>query len=227
MSDSSGSRSTGPSCKPARCPGAPFLSGEWRAILAARGVGLLSAAGLLVSWLSVALAAGIALPFTLSGGSREEVIETSVVMALLVPILVSAQVLDERPAALVLTAGRRLHLHRLAWALAYVTHAGCGAYVVTLVAPVPGALVVVDALLLAAGVGLGVSYLGPTRGWIPTVLAVAAASAPGMLPWQVNILYVTLLLPGTAAAAILLVALCLTRYAGCGAQARPHEDNVW
>lgn len=178
-------------------------------------------------WLVVALAASIALPFNFPYQSREEIIDTAVIIVLLVPIVLSAQILDERPASAVRIAARPLHVERFMWASVFVAQTALGALLVTALAPVPAGLVLSDSLILAAGVMLGFSWLGPARGWIPVTLVVAMASAPGLVPATVNVFYMTALLPATswtAASSIVLAVACYTRN---GAQARSEDEPLW
>jgi hypothetical protein len=183
--------------------------------------------GMGLVWIVIALAASIALPFNFPYQAGEEVIDTAVIIVLLVPIVLSAQMLDERPASAVRTAARRLRAERFMWASVFVAQTALGALLVTALAPVPAGLVLADSLILAAGVILGFSWLGPARGWMPIALVTAAASTPGLVPSTVNVFYMTALLPLTRWTAATSIVLAVACYVGVGAQARSQDEPIW
>lgn len=200
---------------------------DWSVRCSARRVELLTVVGITAVWLSVALGARIALPVNFPYQARHEVIDTAVVVVLLVPIVLAAQVLDERPASAVRTAARPLGAERLIWVSIFLAQSVMGALLVTALAPVPADLVLADSLLLSAGVVLGSVWLGPARGWGPVTVVVALASTPGLVPASANLFYVTSLLPVTGSAALASAALALSCYARAGCQARPRDEPVW
>lgn len=200
---------------------------SWRLRCSARQVELRTVAGIAAVWVADALAASVALPYSFPYQYSDGVIDTAVVVVLLAPVVLAATVLDERPVTAVLTAARRLVVERLLWVSVFLAQASVGALIVIALAPVPAGLVFSDALILAAGVILGFVWLGPSRGWLPVTILVAAASAPGLVPPTVNILYMEALLPTTRWVAAISVGTALACYSTRGAQARAEDEPVW
>lgn len=143
----------------------------------------------LTSWAAVSLFAAITVPIKYPYEAIGTVVDSGVVVGLLVPIAVSGTILFEGPADLVRLAARDLALPRAAL-LACVYAMTCAAAGVTAVlASLPVAVVVVDALLLVALLAVGVSLLGVGLGWLLPGACAFAFSAPGLVPWDLNVLY--------------------------------------
>lgn len=118
--------------------GAPLTCGEARARLAARRVSVLGACIVAAPWLGAALAAGIALPYNYPYQVDTEIVDTAVLIALLGPCLIAAQLLSEGLDGAVRTASRNLRKERGVAALVYLSQAIAGAWLVTVLGPVPG-----------------------------------------------------------------------------------------
>jgi hypothetical protein len=159
------------------------------AIAAAHRFSWRGAVALVASWVALAVAAKVSLPLQYPYQALDEMISTGIVVGLILPISVSVIVLDEGPAHLVAGAARRLIWSRALSAGAYAVVTLLGAVSAASAVNVDFDLLVGDAMFLSATALIGVSALGLRLGWIlPTAVALVA-SAPGLIPWQANLLY--------------------------------------
>jgi hypothetical protein len=145
--------------------------------------------GVVGAWLCHGVFAAVAIPLDYPYEARGQVIDTGVVVGLVLPIAVVAVALDEGPDYLVRGAARSLLLVRFGLAVAYLEVVAGMAAVVAVVAALPLLLVVLDAVLLASLTLTGTSVFGVKGGWIPAAAAAVIVSAPGLLPWKLNLMY--------------------------------------
>lgn len=172
------------------------------------------------SWLGVFLFGAVALPWRYPSEVLGTVIATGLVIGLLLPAVAFARLLDEGPAHLVLTASRRLASTRMLWSLLLIA---CQAGIATLAAAgmsaTPPLLVVADAVLLTAAAVLSVALFGLAAGWLLPLILVSVFTAPGVVPWNANILYLHTLAPvtaGVAAATSTIAAAAYTAFGSVG-----------
>ena len=169
------------------------LTGRWTKTIsawaAAHSLTWRWAAAVVLSWASVSLFASITVPIKYPYEALGTVIDSGVIVGLTVPIAVSGVVLFEGPRELIRGSARSLFVARVALL--------AGVYVTTLVAALatavasslPVAIVVVNSLLLVALLAVGVSLLGVGLGWILPLVCTFVFSAPGLVPWDYNVLY--------------------------------------
>lgn len=161
----------------------------WGALFAAHGVTVRWLIGICAAWCAVTLFDLVTVPLLHPQEAHDQMIDTGIVVGLVLPVVMGARLLDEGPAHLTRTASRRLGLARFGWAIA-VTGASIGAAtVVAAVVPVSSPLVITDAALLMGASTLGAAIVGARLAWIFPFATVAVFSAPGVVPWEDNLLY--------------------------------------
>lgn len=146
-------------------------------------------AAVLASWACHGVFAAVSIPLDYPYEERGHVIDTLVVVGMVLPLAVVAVALDEGPDELVRGAARSLVLCRLGLAAAYLAVVLGMAAVVAIVAVLPLFLVIIDAAFLASLTLLGAGVLGAERAWIPAAVVAVVVSAPGLLPWSLNVMY--------------------------------------
>jgi hypothetical protein len=166
-----------------------FCDDGWAAVLAAHRASWRSALALIVSWVALAGAARVSLPLQYPYQALDQMISTGVVVGVVLPVGVSVLVLDEGSQQLVAGASRRLARSRAMALGAYLAVTLLGASSAATAVSVDSGLFVGDAVFLSACALLGVSALGIRLGWLFPAAAALIASAPGLIPWQANLLY--------------------------------------
>lgn len=142
-----------------------------------------------LAWFALAVISNARLPFRFPFAEHDDMIDSAVVVGLVLPLSVMARMLDEGAPHLVAGASRRLVEARCAWAVAFLCVTSLGAVGAWLVSPVPFDLFMSDALFFGFAMVLGVGLLGSRLGWLVPTTITFLASAPGIVPWQANLLY--------------------------------------
>lgn len=156
----------------------------------------------------------VSLPLKFPFEAQREMVDSGVIVGLVLPLVVIARVLDEGPPQLMVGASRALGPARLGWVCGYAVMVAVGSAAAWWLAPVPFSLFTADALFLAAVTVLGVGTLGSRLGWLLPLAIALAASAPGLIPWQANLLY----REGQAGALLLITAIVAA--IGCAGHVR-------
>lgn len=156
----------------------------------------------------------VTLPLKFPFEAQRELVDSGVIVGLVLPLVVMSRILDEGPHQLVVGASRALARARLCWVGGYAGAVAVGSATAWWIAPVPFSLFAADALFLAAVTVLGVGTLGSRLGWILPLASALVASAPGLVPWQANLLY------RQGHAAILLLIAAIVATAGSAGYAR-------
>ncbi|MGL5823951.1 MAG: hypothetical protein ACRCYU_03805 [Nocardioides sp.] len=169
-----------------------------------------------VSWGVVTSFALITLPLQFPYEAAGQFVNSGVVVGLVVPVAITAGLLEEGPAQLLAGAARELAAYRVATGVVFLVLVVLLASLAALPRWVPSGLVIGDSACYAALTLLGTGVVGLGRGWLLPLGAAMIASAPGVIPWQVNYLYLAGhgddLAPVTAVTAL----LGLVVYARCG-----------
>ncbi|WP_418058483.1 hypothetical protein [Pimelobacter simplex] len=193
---------------------------------AAHGLSWRWGGGVVASWAAVSLFAAITVPLKYPYEAIGTVVDSGVIVGLIVPIAVSGTVLFEGPRDLVRLSARSLAPPRIPLLAAVYAVTCLAAGVTAWAAALPVAVVVVDAMLLAALLAVGVSLLGVGLGWILPGLCTFVFSAPGLIPWDYNVLYQrdvsATYLVGVAVALI----VGLVAYALCGSRDRVVDRSL-
>jgi hypothetical protein len=161
-------------------------------VVVLRGRELLDPPWLLLSpasWIAVVLASAITVPLKYPYEATDDLIDSGVVGALLLPIIVGGRVLREGPAEQVLTRARGLSWWRFAAGTFFVVASAGQSAVASLLMPVNHAQVLLDALVLTSAGLVSAALLGVQFLWLVPVLAVATSSIPGLMPLHLNLLY--------------------------------------
>jgi hypothetical protein len=165
------------------------LTPSWSIACAARGLTRRWAAVIAAAWLSVLLFAAITLPMKYPQELHGRIIDSGLVVGLTIPVAAMARTLDEGAPHLVKTASRALARNRASWAGGMLAATATLAAGLSALLPVPAVLMVADSLLLAAVAVLGAGLVGGDVAWVPPLVLAGVASAPGVVPLSVNVLY--------------------------------------
>lgn len=143
----------------------------------------------LLSWAAVSLFAAITIPVKYPYEAAGTVIDSGVIVGMIVPVSITGTVLFEGPPYMVRAAAQDLLTPRLVLLVGVYTLTSLAALVTAIIASLPLAIVVVDAMLLVSLLVLGVSMIGVGLGWIVPAFCTLVFSAPGLVPWNYNALY--------------------------------------
>ncbi|MFB9315343.1 hypothetical protein [Nocardioides plantarum] len=141
------------------------------------------------SWVALWGFASITVPLKYPYEARGQVFDSGVVIGLLIPLAVMNLALDEGPADLVRSAARRLTTTRIALITGYLLTAALFSTAMAWAVALPIALVLADTLLLAGVNIAGNALLGTRLGWLPAAATAFTMSAPGLVPFEANLLY--------------------------------------
>ncbi|WP_224273665.1 hypothetical protein [Nocardioides lacusdianchii] len=143
----------------------------------------------LVAWAAVSLFAAITVPIKYPYEALGTVVDSGVIAGIVIPVIVSCTVLYEGPRDLIGSAARRLIVPRIALVSGIYVLTSAAAVVTAVIASLPVVIVTVDAMLFVALCALGVSLLGVGLGWLLPVVFAFVFSAPGLVPWEYNVIY--------------------------------------
>jgi hypothetical protein len=141
------------------------------------------------SWTAVVLASAITVPLKYPYEATSDLIDSGVVAALLLPILVGGRLLREGPAEQIVTRARGLSGWRFAAATLFIATSGSLSALASLLIPVDREQVVLDATALACVGLVSAALLGVQLLWLIPALVVAVSSIPGLMPLRLNLLY--------------------------------------
>lgn len=145
------------------------------------------------------------------------------IAGVLVPTAVLSQVLAEGLPSVAITARRRLAGDRAAWAAGYAVVLVCGVAGVSAAVKLPWAHMACVAVLLAGLSLTSVVYAGVRLGWVAPSIFVAAFSAPGVVPFDYNMLYRVTTEGILAVASVTVGAAGLLLYAARGPDLQPND----
>jgi len=158
-------------------------------VLAARGMTVRWWLTWVASWAAVSGFAGVAVPIEYPYQAHFDFVPSAVVVGIVAPIAVGAIALGEGPSDLVAGHSRRLGMVRLAAVTGFAAVGIAGSWSLAGLVDLPASLVCEDAVLLTGLATVGVAVGSPRLGWVLPLTCVLVFSAPGLIPWQANVLY--------------------------------------
>lgn len=189
----------------------------WESWCAAHHVGRAVLGASLASWAGLCAFAAVTIPLKYPFDARGQVVDSGVVVGVLVPIAVLNVLLDEGPPELVRASARPLGRERIALATVLLVLVAALSWAVARTAALPTGLVCCDALMLQSLTVSGAALFGGRRGWVLAAAAAAAMSAPGLVPWELDVAYHRDVASGYAAAVALAAVTSTGLYAVRGA----------